>query len=86
MKTSEKLIQRLRETVLPNLPDGARAERTYRGRWQAEAGVFSWILFDEKGRAMSIGSEETMLECVTCRKLTTRLDPWTRILHVYAQE
>lgn len=63
MKISERLVERLRSDLGLDLPEGTRAVRTRRSRWQAEAGTWCWTLMSDF-QALPFGSEDTMTDCV----------------------
>ena len=82
MKLSEKLVERLRTDLHMNIPKSIRAVRVRSGYWQLAAGAWRWTL---EGNP-SIGSCDTMRDCVECETLTAYRDDHTGDTHVNCEQ
>lgn len=76
MKTSDRLLERLREII--DLPEDVYLERTRASRGQKAAGTWSWRVM-QSGTAYivgcgAVGSMETMGELLKAEKLFVRTE------------
>lgn len=82
MKTSELLAQRLKSELGFELTS---LERVQRGKSGKAAGTWAWSAGTKEG--LELGSEDTMTQCVTAKKLHLRQPQWEsrRVYHVDAE-
>lgn len=70
MTVREKLVYRLRKEQI--ISPVHTIERTYRSRYQMEAGVWAWFAVDTTGAMTGVGSEDTMQLCLQAVELRVR--------------
>ena len=70
MKLSERFIQRCRDELKLNLPDGTFVRRTYAGYWQRAAGAMSWTFAHKHEYIGEIGSQWSITELMKAPRLS----------------
>jgi hypothetical protein len=76
---TEKLIERCREELKLNLPEGTTIRRTKAGRHQKAAGAWSWYFWHpDHPHLINIGGYDTVKNLARAKKLVSWCDDYTR--------
>lgn len=69
MKSSEKLLERLRSELGLEIPEGCVLRPLRRGRWGMASGAWAWEVTGERLH-WNVGSEDTIRDCLKSKKLS----------------